>query len=366
MDGSPAWVSRESEGRGLYRAVLLAAALLVVGLVFEQLTTLIVAVLITVLIAIPLSACADYGQRYRVPRALGALGGLIIGIGTIVLIFAVVIPPAIDEADQFINQLDVTIANAGADIGAISGESPEEVGERAQEYLRGFTEEPEKLIGPLASAGVTIASVIAALIFILITAYFMAINPGPLLNGMTSLVPAARRPRAQAIMARLRSSWIGWMQGLVADMLISGVLLYIGLSIVGLDFALVFAVFGAFLVIIPYFGAFIGGVPPVLLALADSPEKALLTLIVYVVVQQVEGNLIIPLIMSQRVRLHPALIAVGVLIVGQLLGLIGLFVAVPLISLAVILTDELWVKRHSNELEPVESVAATPEIILRP
>lgn len=366
MDGSPALVGRESEGRGLYRAISFAAALLVLGLLFEQLTTLFVAVLITVLIAIPLSACADYGQRYRVPRALGALAGLLIGIGVIVLIFAVVIPPAVDEADQFINQIDENVATVTEQIGTISGDSPEEVGQRAEDYLRSFTDQPEKLIGPLASAGATIASVVAALIFILITAYFMAINPAPLLSGMTSLVPPSRRPRAQAIITRLRSSWIGWMQGLAADMVISGVLLYIGLTIVGLDFALVFAVFGAFLVIIPYFGSVIGGVPPVLLALADSPEKALLTLIVYVVVQQVEGNLIIPLIMSQRVRLHPALIAVGVLIVGQLLGLIGLFVAVPLISLAVILTDELWVKRHSNELEPVESVAATPEIILRP
>jgi predicted PurR-regulated permease PerM len=213
---------------------------------------------------------------------------------------------------------------------------------------------------------VTAATIVAALLFIMITAFFMAINPEPLLNGIKDLVPPQRRPRAEMIMTRLRKSWIGWMQGLIADMFISGILLYIGLSIVGLDFALVFAVFGAFMVIIPYFGSFIGGVPPVLLALADSPEKALVTLIVYLIVQQIEGNLIIPLIMGQRVRLHPALIAIGVLVVGQLLGLIGLFVAVPIISMIVILVDEIYVKGHPEEKiqPPVEGSPPTAGPIL--
>jgi hypothetical protein len=58
---------------------------------------------------------------------------------------------------------------------------------------------------------------------------------------------------------------------------------------------------------------------------------------------------IIPLVMAQRVKLHPALIAIGVVVVGQLLGVIGLFVAVPIISAAVILVDELWVKLNERD-----------------
>jgi predicted PurR-regulated permease PerM len=365
MDLAPV-KTQPPERNSLNRAVLLAAGLLVLGLLFQELTTLLVAVLITVLIAIPLSASADLGERYHVPRAIGALAGLLFGFGLIAAIFALVIPPAVDEADQFIDELDDTIANAGEDLEHLTGEDSQEIGRGVQEFINGFTEEPERLLGPLASAGATVASIIAALIFILITAYFMAVRPEPLLNGIKDLVPPARRPRAEAIIARVRTSWVGWMQGLVADMVISGVLLYIGLTIIDLDFALVFAVLGAFLVIIPYFGSFIGGVFPVLVGLADSPEKALLTLAVYLIVQQVEGNLIIPLIMSQRVRLHPALIAVGVLIVGQLLGIIGLFVAVPVIAGIVILVDELYVKRHSNELETAAPNAPpASETILR-
>ena len=89
--------------------------------------------------------------------------------------------------------------------------------------------------------------------------------------------------------------------------------------------------------------------PSFLFALADSPSKAVLALVVYIVVQQIEGNVIIPLVMAQRVKLHPALIAIGVVLVGQLFGFIGLFVSVPILSAIVILVDELWVKPMEGE-----------------
>ena len=74
---------------------------------------------------------------------------------------------------------------------------------------------------------------------------------------------------------------------------------------------------------------------------ANGPIDALLTLAAVIVVQQIEGNVIIPLVMAQRTKLHPALIAIGVVLVGQLFGFVGLFVAVPIISAFVILVDEL-------------------------
>src|SRR5205814_2278576 len=96
------------------------------------------------------------------------------------------------------------------------------------------------------------------------------------------------------VMERLRDAWLGWMRGVMIHMLLSGALLYISLSIVGLQFAIVFAVLTALLVVIPYLGVIVGAVPPVLFALTDSPEKALLVLAVYVGVHEMEANLIIP------------------------------------------------------------------------
>ncbi len=143
-------------------------------------------------------------------------------------------------------------------------------------------------------------------------------------------------------------------------MLITGVFTYVGLTIIGLDFAIFFAVLSALLVVVPYFGAIAGAVPPVLFALTDSPGKALLMLGVYVVIQQLESNVTMPVIMSQRVRLHPAMIAIGVVVVGQLFGFVGLFVAVPILSLITICVQEFWVK----EIDEIETARHRPEIAL--
>ena len=224
------------------------------------------------------------------------------------------------------------------------------------------------LIGPIASIGFGIAGAIAALFVVLLTAYYIAINPQPLLDGMRSLFPPNRRAWVSGVFDRLRTAWIGWMQGVLIDMVLTGVLLYVGLTLIGLDFALVFAVFSALLVVIPYFGAIAGGIPPVLFALTDSPGKAALALAIYLIVQQVESNLTIPLIMAQRVKLHPAVVAIGVIIVGQLFGFVGLFVAVPILSLVVILTDEMWVKpldeRRGLETVAPEGLAARSDLVL--
>jgi predicted PurR-regulated permease PerM len=183
----------------------------------------------------------------------------------------------------------------------------------------------------------------------------MAVRPQPLLDGMVRLAPPSRRPQARRIMARLREAWVGWLVGVGVDMLVTGSLVYVALTIVGLDFAVFFAVLSALLVVIPYFGAIAGAIPPILFALTDSPTKALVVLGVYILVQQVESNVIIPLVMSQTVKLHPALIAIGVVVVGQLFGFVGLFVAVPILSLLQIGADELWVKPlEEAELDRLE------------
>jgi predicted PurR-regulated permease PerM len=325
-----------------YKVVLLGFALLAAGLLFQQLVTLIVAILVTVLIAIPLSALADRLERYRVPRYIGALLGLIIGFGVLIGLFALVIPSFANELEAFADEVPAIVDDLEQEVGGLFGDTD---GSEVQDFIQGYVDDPAKLIGPVTSLGISVAGVLGAIALIAITAYYMAVRPDPLVRSIASLFPPSRRPWAHHVMSRLRESWIGWMQGMLADMVITGVLVYIGLSVIGLDFAIFFAVFSAVLVLIPYFGAIVGAIPPVLFALTDSPEKALLTLAIYVLIQQVEGNITIPLVMADRVKLHPAAVAIGVVIIGQLFGFLGLFVAVPLLSLIIILVDELWVKQ---------------------
>ena len=343
-----------------YRAVLLAAGLLLFGLLFRQLATLMLAVLVTIVIAIPLSAAATRLERFHVPRAIGALLALLGGLATLALVIYLLIPPFVDQTDQFVDDVPGIVKDLEGQVGDVIGSEPSEVGDRVLDWFQKYTDDPEKLIGPITSIGLNVAGVIGALVLILITADYMAVRPGPLGDGLVSLAPPSRREHMRHVLARVRTSWIGWMEGVAIDMLVTFVLTYVGLTIVGLDFAIFFAVLSALLVVVPYFGAIAGAVPPVLFALTDSPGKALLVLIAYVVVQQLESNVTIPVVMSQRVRMHPAMIAIGVVVVGRLFGFVGLFVAVPILSLITICVQEFWVK----EIDEIDRERSKPEIEL--
>jgi predicted PurR-regulated permease PerM len=346
--------------RVAFRTVLLIAALVLFGLAFQQLITLFIAVLATVLVAILLDAAASRLERRGVPRPLGALLALLAGLAVFAAIMVAVIPPFVDETNTFVNNVP-QIANDLQDrVHDITGESRSEIGHRAQKFARRYTDHPERLIGPLTSIGFGVAGVLAALLLMLIIAYYMAARPEPLTTGILRLFPPDRRDHAQHVMGRLRDAWVGWMQGVGVDMVVSGVLLYLGLTLIGLDYALVFAVISSLLVLIPYYGSFVGGIPPVLFGLADSPAKGLLALLVYVAVQQVESNFTIPLVMSKTVNLHPAMIAIGVLVVGRLLGFAGLFVAVPVLSFMTITIEEFWIK----PMEEADRARAHEEIVL--
>jgi predicted PurR-regulated permease PerM len=336
--------STSSGPQVVYRAILLAAGLLLIGLLFRQLVTLLLAILVTVIVAIPLAAAAQRLERYRIPRPVGALVTLLAGIGAIGLLIYLLIPPFVDQTNQFVDDVPSIVKDLEKVYADVTGQSSGEVGDKVQRFFERYTDEPDRLIGPLTSIGLNVAGIVGALVLILITAYYMAIRPEPLVEGLVRLAPPPRREHLREVLGRIRTSWIGWMEGVVIDMLVTGVMLYVALTIVGLDFAIFFAVLSALLVVVPYFGAIAGAIPPTLFALTDSPGKALLVLGAYILVQQLESNVTIPIIMAQRVRLHPAVIAIGVVVVGQLFGFVGLFVAVPILSLIIIAVEEFWVK----------------------
>lgn len=351
--------------RVAFRTVLLVAVLILAALAFRALATLAVAVLATVLIAILLDTAAQRLERRRIPRKIGALLALFFGVAVIAVLLAFIIPPFADQTNNFVNNVPHIANDLQARIHDITGASKSEIGHRAQKFARQYTDHPEKLIGPLTSIGFSVAGVVVGIVLMLIIAYYMAATPEPLLTGVLRLFPPERREHAQFVMGRLRDAWVGWMEGVAVNMLVTGVLVYAGLSLIGLDYALVFAVLSGVFVLIPYYGAFIAGIPPVLFGLADSPGKGLLALVVYVAAHEVEGNLTVPLVMSRTVALHPAVIAIGVLVVGRLMGFAGLFVAVPVLSFVTITIEEFWIKpmeeadrrRAREEIELPSSVA---------
>lgn len=329
----------------IYRAILLAFGLVVVILVFPTLASLILAVLIMVIVAIPLSAFADLLKRWHVPRAIGGLLGLALALGVLGGLIALIVPVFSHEINRFIAQLPTISSDFLHRIARLTGTSASHISHQIQHFVDNYKNHPSKLLGPAASVGKTAAGVVVVIIVILITALYTAIHPDPLVSGIVRLFPGPNRQHARHVLGRLRSAYLGWLVGLIVGMVILGGLTYLGLTLVGLDFAAFFAVFTAVAMIIPYFGALLSSIVPILYALTFSTGKAILVAIVYIIAHQIESNMIEPLVIARAVKLHPAVVAIGVLAVERLFGFVGLIVAVPIIVTFKILVEELWVNR---------------------
>ncbi len=353
----------------IYRAVLLAFGLVVAGLVFEQLVTLVLAMLIVVILSLPLGAVATALARVGIPRAIGVLIGLLIGLGLLAFLVTAIIPVFTHEINRFVDSLPGIVDSLRHKLGHLTGNSPSNTGRQIQQFVNGYTHHPSRLLGPIASIGTSVAAALAAIVVVLLTAVYTAIQPEPLVEGLLRTVPPRRRPQAKHILERLRTAYLGWLRGLVVGMLLLGTLTYLGLRLVGLDFAAFFAIFTAIAMIVPYFGALASSIPPILFALTISPGKAILVTAIYIAAHQAEGNLIQPLVMARAVELHPAAVAVGVVAVERLFGFIGLIVAVPILATVRVLVYELWIEpmeEHTLTLAAPGPVAAEPTPLIRP
>jgi predicted PurR-regulated permease PerM len=259
-----------------------------------------------------------------------------------------VIPVFSQEVNKFIADLPTLTNQFSHRIGRLTGTSAAHIGHDLQHFVNNYKKHPSKLLGPIASVGKTVVGVAVAIIVILLTAVYTAVHPSPLVSGIVNLFPPRRRPLARHLMGRLRRAYLGWLIGLIIGMVILGGLTYLGLILVGLNFAAFFAVFTAVAMIIPYFGALASSIVPILYALTFSTGKAILVAIVYIVAHQIESSVLQPLVVARAVKLHPAVVAVGVVAVDRLFGFVGLIVAVPIISTFTILVDDLWV----NPIKP--------------
>lgn len=344
-------MSKTRGERAIYGAILLGAVLIAAGLVAQQLVSLILATMLTIIVSLPMSVTAERLAPLGVPRALGALIGLLAGVVVVAGGLALLLPPLIDQARTLITDAPHLITAAEIKVSSVTGDRPGHVAAQLQRDLTTFVRDPSQLLGPITTIGASVASIIGGVVIGVITAYYIAAQPEPLMKGLLSLFSVETRPQAQATLGRIRAAWLGWLRGLAASMVLIGVMLYVALGlIVGLPFALVFAVLSACAEVVPYLGALASGIPPVAYALTISPTRAVVVLLVYILVHQIEANVIGPLVMARAVRLHPAVIAIGVVAVGEVFGLLGLIVAVPILSLITILIDALWSGRHEPAL----------------
>jgi predicted PurR-regulated permease PerM len=190
----------------------------------------------------------------------------------------------------------------------------------------------------------TVLSLLANLLLILFVGLFLAANPALYRAGVLQLAPAPRRPRLAEVINKVVTTLRWWILGQLFAMIVIGVLTGVGLWFIGMPFALALGVITGLLEFIPYIGPIVAGSLALLLAFTQSPIQALYVLVLYIGIQQIEGNLLTPLVHRYTVALPPALTLVAVVVIGTLFGFVGLLVATPLLAVMMVLIKMLYIE----------------------
>jgi len=189
-----------------------------------------------------------------------------------------------------------------------------------------------------------VADFLEAAIVILIVGIFGAAEPRLYRAGLLHLVPHRHRPRAGEVVDTIAFNLRHWLVGQVVLMVIIGITTGLGLCLLGIPLALTLGVIAGVLEMIPYIGAWLSAVPAALIALTKGPEHVVYVLGLFLFLHLLEGYVLLPLIQRRAVHLPPALTLVAQVLLGEMLGILGLFVAAPLTVAALITVQMLYVK----------------------
>ncbi len=191
-----------------------------------------------------------------------------------------------------------------------------------QQYLQGG-------LRRVADIATYTANAVAALGFVVIMSIFIAMSPKRYCTGMVEMIPKSYRKDVRQIVDGLGKQLQFWLMARMVSMIAVGILTGVGLWILDVPQVLILAVIAGVLSLIPYLGPILGSIPAILVALNQSTLTVVWIILLYVVVQIIEGNLITPIVEKVAVSLPPALILSMQAIMSLLFGILGLVIASP-------------------------------------
>jgi predicted PurR-regulated permease PerM len=202
----------------------------------------------------------------------------------------------------------------------------------------------ERIWARIGGVSATAFGALGALTVVLFVGIFFAFSPRLYTSGLLRLVPVPRRPRVYAVIEEVGGTLRWWMISQLISMVVLWLSTWLMLHLLGVPLAFILALLTGLLTFIPYIGPLIALVPILLVALMESPTLAGTVLVLYMVIQNLEANVLMPLIYQRLVHLPPVLTIASQVLMGTLVGMLGIILATPLLAVVMVMIARLYVE----------------------
>lgn len=216
----------------------------------------------------------------------------------------------------------------------------------------------QSIVGFATGLLTSLGTIVSALAIVIVGGIYLAAQPRLYGKGVMMLTPQSARGKLTRTFLSVAESLNNWLVGQGIGMLFVGVSTTFGLWLVGLPAAPAIGLVAGLCEFVPYLGTIVVVVPSVILGFGESTSTGIWTLVVLITVQQVQGNLVMPLLQSRMVELPPALTIFSLVAAGVLLGPVGVILATPLTVVAMVMVKALYV--NPRDLEPDQRAELLP------
>lgn len=321
---------------------LIAAGLVLAVVLVRQIGGVLLTFLMAGVLAYALNPLVRRLEAMRVPRALAVLGVFAALLAAVFAVLLVIIIPAVNQVQALLRNPQV-VAEAAANLLAWAEGLPY-VGERIsavdREAVLAFVQSNLPPAGTMLKAALGfiggvfgVFGTILNLVFMLIVAIYMLLDRERIRRGALSLIPPTVRGNVLELFSAVEGALVRYLK---AQLLLCALMGVIGWAIVfftGGEYALLIGVWVGVTELIPVLGPVLGAIPAVVLALVESPLKALLVAGLFLAAQQLEGNVLVPRIMGGSVGVHPLWVMFAMLSATALYGIVGALFAVPVVAM---------------------------------
>lgn len=323
--------------------VAIIAAMIAAMAFFYFILDIILIFVLAFILGFAINPIITFFEDKGVTRGLSVASVLIIVIGVIAVSFYFLIPAIVTQISALIEEIPKNVDKSLSWWDRVSGANP---------YLResfDFSLVVEQLerrlttaIQSIIVAATGVVSFIVAFVLVLVIAFFGLAGPKKIKEALLELIPAAYSDITVSIMHQINVKLGYYLRGVLLSGLIIGAVSIIGYSILGLNFALTLGIVAGILELVPLIGPIIAGTAAFIVALFQDPVLAIYVAVFALAIQQIENHFIIPKVMSHQVDLHPLTVIFSTLVMAKLLGIVGIFLAVPIAAIVKILIKEIY------------------------